>query len=453
MTTVTSGIPSIANLDEVERSSANPIGVDEFGNRFKIDVQRNPVFNADGNLIDNGDLFVKTANLGVGTAYPFESTVLGNSVQNTCCLVPKWKVNSKNVFPVGVLPEEFNYSSGVEYVTVPVTPEVNVAEARPNTNEVKILCTTGANFSEKQSLTFETSLACSLNDTCFDVLEGSKAYLTFEIEGFYTPEEMKNETYLTTPKVVYTISTEVVEIQTSTGSVVSGTKEEAWEQKIDIEKSFDLPALQTDEDVDNGGFFWFLNIKIAFDSGVVSSSTQVDNYYTLSSAAYLDNALLIGKAKLYKEKYSTNWIVENERWNKGWKYRIYDTWHEDIDSSSNSQMNFIPDANYSSCFGMPIANYGISFGDGAETKYANTFLLFDNTNGWAQGGVFQGLSDWFGLSMRKAIGYVDSTIDQPATRVHRLPMLSCDFHVFPFFGNYDDVRFVYKGFFGYADIN
>ena len=47
-----SPIPSLANLAEVERGSANPIGIDEFGNRFKIDVQRNPHFKIYGKWIE-----------------------------------------------------------------------------------------------------------------------------------------------------------------------------------------------------------------------------------------------------------------------------------------------------------------------------------------------------------------------------------------------------------------
>jgi hypothetical protein len=450
MTTVTSKIPSAASLSEVERGSANPIGVDRLGNKYKIDVQRNPVFKADGNLIDNGDLFVKTANLGVGTAYPFSSTDLNDSVENTCCLIPKWKVNSSNVFPVGALPEEFSYKNGMEYITVPITPNATTPELSPNTKEVKILCTTGANFTENQTLKFETSLACVLNDSHFDVPTGAKMYVTFEIERFYSPEELFFESKaFANEEVLYTIGTETVDVQKSTGSVVSGAKEEAWKQKIDISKTFDLPALQTDEDVGNGRFFWFLNIKIAFDPEVVSSSAKTDAYYTGANSVYLDTCLLIGKTKLYTENYSTNWIIESERWNQGWNYKTYDTWHYYLDNSTDSTMNFVPEGNYSSCFGMPIINYGVSFGDGIDTKYANTCLLFNDSAPYAQGGVLQNISLFFGSSLRKAVGFVDSTIDQQAIRVHKMPMLNCDLHVFPFWGDMGNVRSVYKGFFEY----
>jgi hypothetical protein len=458
----TSPIPSLANLAEVERGSANPIGIDEFGNRFKIDVQRNPHFKADGNLIDNGDIFVQTDKYGVGISYPFGSTDINDFVRNTCCLVPKWKVNSENVFPIGSLESEFSYDEGLQFVTVPITPNIGTAGTGPNTQEVKILCSTAANFTEKQSLTFETDVAANLNDSHFDVPEGAKMYLTFEIEGFYSPEDLKNDTFVSNPTIQYTIGTETVEIQKSTGTIAETTKATAWENKLNIKKTFDLPALLTDEDVDSGKFFWFFNIKMAFDSGVVSSTTQISDYFNADRGVYFDNALLVGKTKIYDSAYTTNWVVENERWGKGWKHRMYDTSYSNIEASNQTAFNFIPDGHYSSSYNMPITYYGLSFGAGNEPsfspgvnngEFANSLVVFNGANGYSSGGVLSGESDWFGTSVRSALGFGESTDSIPATNIRKLPMLSCDFHVFPFAGNYDDVRFFYNGFFAYPTLN
>ena len=131
-----------------------------------------------GNLIDNGDLYVKTNKMGLATFTDY----------SCLSLVPKWKVKCTNILPIATS-TDVHPRSGLDYVVFPVTPWDITGEGY---KEIAILCSSAANFKLPLFTNFELSVASALSSEYFSVEDNYKFTLTGTVQGFFSADDLSN---------------------------------------------------------------------------------------------------------------------------------------------------------------------------------------------------------------------------------------------------------------------